>query len=554
MSPDTSPYPDRPIRPLPKRRLRERLSPDFAESIKYPPAPKTTTPLFYYPYNLRNDTLTNGISELQHSSERERADDIERNYISRRNGEELESDEDELAYRSHIYSRASETPTRSYRYVQRPDSKNVNPQPPLSTTSSVDGYDSFENTNNKKKRKIPTPGESSLNGIHLSNDLTGLGVSSNQDESISEEVVTGSGSYHSPGVQGISGAGRGRYGRIRNGRSPLRTLSDTSGNWGNGRTPKQRQPQWPSPAENTGIISSAMANAEKIPITPSRGQENISLLQQQASKRPAPASTQFTFTCEPQIPGAVSWPAPNSGTNISPNQAATRTTSTHATQTSPVSASVNAPPVVSHTKKGLPTSQQNPNTQKQAPPPTTPTKKPRRRTGKEYLIAARQRRQQQEYQNYHHPPAPEDIWICEFCEYERIFGTPPEALIKQYEIKDRRLRKQEAERRRLLEKAKMKGRKGKKSNKAAAKTTPNTGDRQSQHPQAQPTGMNQSQSQSQGTQSEEFYEDDYDDDEYVQEDQNGLSPSESHMTNHEILQPDTGPRVTTQGGGIQQVH
>ncbi len=244
MSPDAiSPYPDRPIRPLPKRRLRERLSPDVAESIKYPPAPKTTTPLFYHPYN-REDVGTNSLVESQHPSERERADEIERNYISRRNGDELESDEDETAYRSRIYSRHSVHSTgRSYRYVQKPDPKHPNPQPPASTTSSADGYDSFENTNNKKKRKIPTPGDSNLNGIHLSSDVAGVTGA----DDLGEEVGAGSGSYHASGSisQGISGPGRGRYGRIRNGRSPLRTLSDASSNWGNGRTAKQRQPQWP---------------------------------------------------------------------------------------------------------------------------------------------------------------------------------------------------------------------------------------------------------------------------------------------------------------------
>jgi hypothetical protein len=54
------------------------------------------------------------------------------------------------------------------------------------------------------------------------------------------------------------------------------------------------------------------------------------------------------------------------------------------------------------------------------------------------------------------------MWICEFCEYEDIFGVPPVAMIRRYEIKDRQERKKAAERRRLLEKAKMKGRKGKK--------------------------------------------------------------------------------------------
>ena len=252
MSPDAIfPYPDRPIRPLPKRRLRERLSPDVAESIKYPPAPKTTTPLFYYPYNVRADTPANGLVESQHPGERERVDEIERNYISRRNGEELDSDEDEVAYRSRIYSRHSADNGRSYRYVQKPDSKHPNPQPPASTASSADGYDSFENTNNKKKRKIPTPGDSNLNGIHLSSEMASMGISG-QDDSLADEA-NGSATYYqtnnSSSSQGISGPGRGRYGRIRNGRSPLRTLSDVSGSWGNGRSSKQRQSQWPQPSK-----------------------------------------------------------------------------------------------------------------------------------------------------------------------------------------------------------------------------------------------------------------------------------------------------------------
>lgn len=84
-----------------------------------------------------------------------------------------------------------------------------------------------------------------------------------------------------------------------------------------------------------------------------------------------------------------------------------------------------------------------------------------------YSLAARQRKIQQQYTNIHHPPALEDIWICEFCEYESIFGRPPEALIRQYEIKDRKERKRLAEKKRLLEKAKMKGRKAKKAPKNA---------------------------------------------------------------------------------------
>ncbi|KAK5009107.1 hypothetical protein LTR60_005272 [Cryomyces antarcticus] len=97
------------------------------------------------------------------------------------------------------------------------------------------------------------------------------------------------------------------------------------------------------------------------------------------------------------------------------------------------------------------------------------TRKPRR-PGKEYALAARHRRMNQEVHNYQNRPLKrEDIWICEFCEYEDIFGHPPEALIRQYETKDRKERKRLAEKRRLLEKAKTKNRKGKKGGKNTAK-------------------------------------------------------------------------------------
>lgn len=113
-------------------------------------------------------------------------------------------------------------------------------------------------------------------------------------------------------------------------------------------------------------------------------------------------------------------------------------------------------------------------------PAPAPKPKPRRHASKEYAVAARQRKLQQEYTNYHHRPTGDNLWICEFCEYEDIFGVPPYALIRSYEIKDRAQRKKEAEKQRLLEKAKMKGRKGKKggkngknNNPAAAPPAPN---------------------------------------------------------------------------------
>lgn len=270
MSDPVSPY-ERPIRPLPKRRLRERLSPDVADTIQYPPVPQPTTPLFYHPYTIREDVSLVKVVESQHPSNRERGDELEpRGYISRRIGEEIESDEDEIAYRSRVYSRhTADTTGRSYRYVQKPDTKHPKPQGPASAASSADGYDSFENTNNKKKRKIPTPGE---NGVHLANEVMG---SSNIEEPV-DETSAGIVTYHSStsaGSHGLSGPGRGRYGRNRSGRSPLRTLSDSSGNWGNSRTTKQRLPPWP--AQSKLSFSFTTAFFPQIQLTPPKANPQV---------------------------------------------------------------------------------------------------------------------------------------------------------------------------------------------------------------------------------------------------------------------------------------
>lgn len=101
--------------------------------------------------------------------------------------------------------------------------------------------------------------------------------------------------------------------------------------------------------------------------------------------------------------------------------------------------------------------------------PAQSLRKTRHQLDRELKTAARHRRQAAADNFYHNPPKFEDLWICEFCEYERIFGEPPKALIRDYEIKDRRHRREEADRKRLLEKAKAKSRKSKKASKALNK-------------------------------------------------------------------------------------
>lgn len=245
MSPDTvsSLFPDRPIRPLPKRRLREKLSPDVADTIKYPPSTHETTPLFYYPsYSLKDEASPPRAGSTGPTLPNRRTE-VGRNYTPRRTGAGLLDGEDEEAVlRSTLVTRSPpEILTRSTQQASKQDQARPNPQPPLSATSSLDGYDLFENTNNKKKRKIPSAGDATLNGTHgLHHEIGSLAISAGTGHSPTSELhndraYSHSGTYPSAGTlttsQGISGPGRGRLGRARNGRSPLRALPDGNNSW-----------------------------------------------------------------------------------------------------------------------------------------------------------------------------------------------------------------------------------------------------------------------------------------------------------------------------------
>ncbi|CAL8578217.1 hypothetical protein XPA_004012 [Xanthoria parietina] len=500
-------YPDRPIHPLPKRRLRSRISPDTAESILSSTTSTPSKSLFSLPYS-EPGAIVNGSSAIPSSDGMFSPTSPGQNLAQGKNryqfrGSDPDSDEDDANASTRRHQTDQDGPP--FQGIVKDDqrkgpikySKVLMPMSTTSSQDSIDGYDSFENTNNKKKRKIPTSG--GLGGHHssLSTEMAHMGISSSRDlDSSQQEVDGGIGHYYGTGSSavpasssgtGISGAGRGRYGRtaprVPSGRSPLGISTNGSNALQAGRQLLQKQDSTtvgqtsvkgfaaPSPSEN-GIISTAIANAASLPSATLHGQENTSLLKQQAAKRPGSSKTQFTFTCDSDSAKSMAWqeqsavnsinstyntmPAPK----LSPARADQhgRDFATQGTQTSPNMANdpdgSTAPPQTSTAQEG----QQQP-------------KKPRRSLAKQLVVSARQRRLQQEYDNYHHPPAAEDTWICEFCEYEMIFGRPPEALIRQYEIKDRQERRRLAEKRRLLEKAKMKGRKGKKGNKNAGKNT-----------------------------------------------------------------------------------
>ena len=257
MSPDTvsSLFPDRPIRPLPKRRLRERLSPEVANSIKYPPSTLDSIPLFYYPpYTLKEEPPgypngeRTGLFGLAQRAGPPFFPDV------RNAARPAAGDDDEGGLRNTLATTSPQDASdRAACTPSRPDQpRSAEPQPPPSATSSVDGYESFEN-NNKKKRKIPSAGDSVLNGTHsLNGEIGSLAISTSPHSPTHDasDRLHGSAAYsatapYASNSQGFSGSGRGRLGRSRNGRSPLRALADGNGTWP-GRPPKVGASQWPS--------------------------------------------------------------------------------------------------------------------------------------------------------------------------------------------------------------------------------------------------------------------------------------------------------------------
>ncbi|KAF2725256.1 hypothetical protein K431DRAFT_300160 [Polychaeton citri CBS 116435] len=587
-SPDTaSPiYPERAIRPLPRSRLKSKLSPEQYSSISYPPDPPPISPAL----NLSVRGLENGIgadearggnvyvngeglvySRSGHASRAMPTDHdhehcgCDHDHIDS-GDEEVEFDHPDHRYALPLSPTAPngkqlDSVQRRLMHARR-QAQAGKPPPPASTGSSADGYESFENTSNKKKRKIPL---SSTHQTQLSTELANMGISGHGD-GVEEDYgqrgwthagappvgATGSGT-------GISGAGRGRYGR-QNGRHdmrrPLGTNTMNSVNGYSTRVAPNGSVSADLPSEEKpGIITQAIKSAaEQGPLTPQKGKENVaSLLQQHSSSTP---KTQFTFSCESdssnrmvdaqhqaaaQAAAGYGSPTPAGYARGSMNQAmpgplpSAKGVNAQGTQTMPPP----HPGNVGNTQQSPALPQGN----QQAPPPKP---KPRRRPSKEYAIAARQRKLQQEYQNYHNRPKPQDMWICEFCEYEDIFGVPPHALIRSYEIKDRQERKKAAEKRRLLEKAKMKGRKNKAGKGGKGKNKGSNGvDANGNPPLPAPNGAPYDPNLPPPGE-EEYYDDDYDGDEYEPIDPNDGYPPDGY---YPPPPPASTPAIAAHGSG-----
>lgn len=209
----TSPvYPDRPIRPLPKRRLRDRLSADQTDAITFPPEGPNSSPIFGYPYTQSEQDRPTG-RPLRAGSLSEPCVDCGHDHGHSDGPGESEEDEDDSRQRNMQFSAESLQITRrdgdyygNGKAAMRPD-WDTKPLPPGSTASSADGYESFENTNNKKKRKIP---QSTVGGhghqSTLSADMANMGLSQRDGESARLDDASASHTSYTYGHQTLSSA------------------------------------------------------------------------------------------------------------------------------------------------------------------------------------------------------------------------------------------------------------------------------------------------------------------------------------------------------------
>lgn len=211
-------YPDRLIRPLPKRTLRSRLSSDMADSISYPVAPSIS--------RIFGDTSTD--SKREDEDQNSAGSDLRHPYergLEHGLGSGDEDGRDPAVVRRSDQLRQPSSGCRPQNYM-------TGIRTEVKSSSQGDGYDAFENTNNKKKRKIPSPAVLSSHST-LSREFANLGLSVPASSSVDTGTYYGTGNAASPVA---AGALRGRSGR---------TVS--RGDAGKGSLESRRDP-----AESTG--------------------------------------------------------------------------------------------------------------------------------------------------------------------------------------------------------------------------------------------------------------------------------------------------------------
>lgn len=217
-------YPDRLIRPLPKRKIRARLSSEAASSISYPLIVPSSPPSFNSPHTQMERVYPeiDYTSGLDGSHEEH---DLDCQHKCPECEQQDHHSSDEEGYRVPSSYKPYMWPEEQY--AKSRSQNNNQPPPPNSSNSSADGYESFENTNNKKKRKIPISGGLGA----LTADVPGAQVPTQSVNVPYPETSR-------PNGLGSAGAGRDRgrkSGRFLNDRKPLANATHNVGHYANGK-------------------------------------------------------------------------------------------------------------------------------------------------------------------------------------------------------------------------------------------------------------------------------------------------------------------------------
>ena len=217
------------IRPLPKRRLRDRLSDDQTESIVVPTAPPRSSPLFSIPYAPHPEPST--PRTVRFRPERPDVAQGPESYVEVRRRDDFRA--------------AVKPPPATAHSRLRPQGRSLYPKPspphlaPDSANSSVDGDESFENTNTKK-RKIPLSNGLGAHHAALSAEMANMGISGGEAEATAgaDDPVRAVGTYYGTGLAvppgsaaayGMPSPGRSRHSRSGRGsleRRPLGTSTN----------------------------------------------------------------------------------------------------------------------------------------------------------------------------------------------------------------------------------------------------------------------------------------------------------------------------------------
>ncbi|CAK7273232.1 hypothetical protein SEPCBS119000_005547 [Sporothrix epigloea] len=487
----TPAFPDRLILPLPKRRLRDRLSDNAAELIEFPPDQTPGAPLFYYPYSLKQDathiqpqifTKQSNPAHAIFSAKLTPAKNAPATLTARQGPptnrstqfpartQRSNSDVDSLNVAR--TTRAVNRPARSGHFVHSAPAQNYWNAP--SVTLAADGFDSFEYTSNTKKRKIPSAGDASHTGSFSSASLPSTASESSNSSFDSTTYSPPSlvdikpSGFSAVAASGISGPGRGRYGRAQriSAAASARNIYMTpaSKNIFDGqRKQSSPRPGRSEPVGNPGIISSAIANAEG---RGSDGTENQRPFGYLPGTEASQNSLQFTFTCSSKVPGNLLWPGSDPVTSPGSaywqhGQQQGRSRGGSGVARPSVSGASNGSSAGGKSAKDVASGQSKQQVDK---------RKEAMQLRQELRKQARDRRRHQQKLNATRPTPEGDIYICPFCEFENITGHKPR-LMYEFEMKERKKRL-EMERRqreqRNKEKARNRNRKGSKSAKTPA--------------------------------------------------------------------------------------